>query len=73
MWVSKMQWSGQSGYNGQQFKPWQPAGSSAALGETKTQGLLTFLGVYQAGHMVPKDQPKASLLMLEALLNGTPF
>jgi len=34
---------------------------------------LTFLQVYDAGHMVPSDQPEHSLTMITQFLNGQAF
>ncbi|KAL0460148.1 UNVERIFIED_CONTAM: Serine carboxypeptidase-like 48 [Sesamum latifolium] len=42
-------------------------------GEQKNHGPLTFLKVYNAGHMVPMDQPKASLEMLRRWIAGKPL
>ena len=39
----------------------------------KSYDKLTFLQVEGAGHMVPKDQPKAALDMLKSFLNNQPF
>ena len=39
-------------------------------GVLKNHGPLTFLKVHDAGHMVPMDQPKASLKMLELWTTG---
>jgi cathepsin A (carboxypeptidase C) len=36
-------------------------------------GSLTFLQVYEAGHMVPMDQPAAALALLNGFLNNKPF
>ncbi len=47
-------------------------GGSAA-GLSRTYGGLTFLRVYDAGHMVPADQPKAALALLNQLTSGAPF
>lgn len=34
---------------------------------------LNFLQVYNAGHMVPGDQPEQALMMIRQFLNGKPF
>jgi carboxypeptidase C (cathepsin A) len=34
---------------------------------------MTFLQVYEAGHMVPMDQPEAALSMLNTFLRNEPF
>ena len=39
------------------------------VGEFKHHGNFTFLRVYQAGHMVPMDQPEVSLEMFKKFLN----
>ena len=38
---------------------------------TLTLTLTTFLRVYKAGHMVPRDQPAVALAMLNAFLDDT--
>jgi carboxypeptidase C (cathepsin A) len=35
------------------------------MGQFKEVDMLTFLRVYNAGHMVPMDQPEAALDMLD--------
>ncbi len=45
----------------------------SAAGQSKTVQGLTFLQVYQAGHMVPYDQPANALALLNTFLNGSPF
>ncbi|BFZ56223.1 carboxypeptidase C [Savitreella phatthalungensis] len=40
------------------------------VGETKNSGNLTFLRVYEAGHMVPYDQPESALEMLNRWISG---
>lgn len=49
-WVSALKWSRQEDYNRQQFQDWNVFGKKA--GEFKTAGPLTFLKVFDAGHMV---------------------
>jgi cathepsin A (carboxypeptidase C) len=39
----------------------------------RTAGGLTFLQVYDAGHMVPSDQPEHALAMITQFLNGGQF
>jgi len=39
----------------------------------KGEGSLTFLQVYEAGHMVPLDQPAAALSMLNTFLENKAF
>jgi len=39
-------------------------------GLLRTSNGLSFLQVYAAGHMVPMDQPKVALAMMEAFISG---
>lgn len=43
------------------------------LGEARSHGNLTFLRVYEAGHMVPYDQPEHSLEFINKWLFGKPI
>jgi carboxypeptidase C (cathepsin A) len=43
------------------------------IGFIKSVKNLTFVGVDGAGHVVPKNQPEKSLLLLESFLNDTLF
>ncbi|KAI4382703.1 hypothetical protein MLD38_008633 [Melastoma candidum] len=61
-WVHAMEWSGQKKFVDSAEVPFEVDGSEA--GVMKSYGALTFLKVHDAGHMVPMDQPKASLEML---------
>jgi len=71
-WVSAMKWPGQYGYNKALWNEWTgPDGSQA--GRTKTNGGLTFVEVFGAGHMVPMNQPVNALAMLTQYLSGQPF
>merc|ERR1712141_968000 len=71
-WVGNMTWSGQSAYNAQDWKDWKNSAGEVS-GTFKTQGNLTFLGVYGAGHMVPMDQAQNSVEMLYNFLHGEAF
>jgi carboxypeptidase C (cathepsin A) len=72
-WVAKMDWAGHDAYNekAQSPAPWVVDGEQA--GTAIEQDNLTFLRVFKAGHMVPMDQPKNALDMLERLISGAPF
>ncbi|CAM9940931.1 unnamed protein product [Chrysoparadoxa australica] len=66
-----MEWSGQSDYQKASMEPWYtPDGWER--GSFKTSGRLSYLKVFESGHMVPKDQPQAGLEILNQLIsNGT--
>ncbi|KAI3722055.1 hypothetical protein L2E82_33079 [Cichorium intybus] len=67
-WVKEMKWSGQADFIASKVFQFEVEGKKAGL--LKNHGPLTFLMVYDAGHMVPKDQPKASLQMLKKWIEG---
>ena len=50
-WTLGLEWSGKAGFNAAEFKDWAVGGASAGL--ARTYGGLTFLRVFDAGHMVP--------------------
>lgn len=65
-WTDELEWSEQGKYAGLPLKPWKSSASGEELGQKKSHGPLTFLRVYDAGHMVPYDQPEAALEMLNS-------
>jgi len=71
MWVESMNWPGRSVFSQVPLTTWNVNG--VAAGETKSAKGLTFVRVYQAGHMVPHDQPKNALALLNNIISGKPF
>ncbi|KAJ4907960.1 Serine carboxypeptidase-like 47 [Raphanus sativus] len=67
-WVEQMNWSGQKDFGSAKTVPFLVDGKEAGL--MKNHGPLTFLKVHDAGHLVPMDQPKASLQMLKNWIQG---
>ncbi|GMJ08886.1 serine carboxypeptidase-like 48 [Hibiscus trionum] len=67
-WVHAMTWSRQKEFGASPIVPFLVDGVEA--GKLKSHGPLTFLKVHDAGHMVPMDQPKASLQMLRKWMHG---
>ncbi|XP_051134283.1 serine carboxypeptidase-like [Andrographis paniculata] len=67
-WVHAMEWSGQKQFVAARTLPFTVDGVEAGL--QKGYGVLSFLKVHDAGHMVPMDQPKASLEMLRRWMQG---
>jgi cathepsin A (carboxypeptidase C) len=57
-----LEWSGKSDFNTVTDHDWEGNGLA------RTAKGLTFLQVYDAGHMVPADQPKVALDMLATFL-----
>lgn len=66
LWLDALVWSGQQEYLNKETKQWTVGGKPA--GEGKSAQGLTFLRVYEAGHMVPYNQPEAALAMLNTWL-----
>lgn len=67
-WTEALDWN-----HGQEFKnasyiEWKEGNKS--LGEIKEVKNLVFLKVYDAGHMVPMDQPEAALAMLNKFIRN---
>jgi carboxypeptidase C (cathepsin A) len=67
-WAANLNWPYQQQFNSATNKPWTVAGSKA--GYYKTYASLTHLIVYQAGHMVPYDQPQNAQDLLYRFISG---
>ena len=69
-----MEWPGKAAFNQAKLVPWTAGNmvveDAAPAGELWSAANFSFLRVYAAGHMVPLDQPKASLAMLNAFTSG---
>lgn len=68
-WVHAIEWSGQKDFEAAPNVPFIV--DSWEAGVHKSHGPLSFLKVHDAGHMVPMDQPKASLVMIGKWMQGT--
>ena len=67
-WTLNLDWSHKQDYNAATEKDWNKGG-----GLVRSANGLTFLQVYDAGHMVPSDQPEHALQMITQFLNGQAF
>jgi len=67
-WTKAMQWSGQEEYSQKAYSPYLQAGQE--VGQVKQTDALVFLRVYNAGHMVPMNQPQVAVNMLDEFLGG---
>ncbi|OIV90000.1 hypothetical protein TanjilG_00378 [Lupinus angustifolius] len=67
-WVRAMKWLGQKKFKSTPKVKFIVDGGK--VGSLTSHGPLSFLKVYQAGCMVPMDQPKASLEMLRKCMRG---
>eukprot|EP01138_Halocafeteria_seosinensis_P011583 gb/GECG01011832.1/.p1 GENE.gb/GECG01011832.1/~~gb/GECG01011832.1/.p1 ORF type:complete len:450 (+),score=49.28 gb/GECG01011832.1/:1-1350(+) len=70
-WALDLKWSGKQAFNEAADNAWNVKGQQA--GEVRTANGFTFLRVFNAGHMVPQDQPQAALAMLKTFLNQSPW
>ena len=71
-WMKKLKWSGKHKFNAARKQLWQVGTESGAkvLGSRVSAGALTFLRVFKAGHMVPRDQPAAAAQLFHDFLSG---
>jgi len=67
-WTSATQWEHQLDFNSQEYESWTVNGEAA--GDMRQYGNLHFLRVFDAGHMVPMNQPEHALAMLDRLINN---
>jgi len=71
-YLNAMPWSGQNGFNKATNGTWTgPNGQPA--GNFRTYENLNYVVVYNAGHMVPHDQPENALDLLNHIITGKPF
>ena len=68
-WTQAMPWPHQAEFNTTAPVEWQVAGKPA--GTLQTSNGFSFLRVYDAGHMVPLDQPERALAMANAFMRNT--
>lgn len=67
-WTLSTHWKSHAEFNQQGFEMWNV--DSQPAGEMRQYGNLHFLRVYEAGHMVPMDQPANALAMLDRFLHN---
>jgi cathepsin A (carboxypeptidase C) len=60
-WTLALEWKDAARFNAAKMRPWILDGSEVHAGDYRTYGNFTFLRNFEAGHMVPYDQPAASL------------
>jgi cathepsin A (carboxypeptidase C) len=65
-WTHALKWTGQADFQAAAYHDWMVEGEAA--GSVKSFKNFQFLRVYNAGHMVPMDQPKNALHMLQAFI-----
>jgi len=67
-WTEATKWGSKDDFNAASYNDWTVSG--AAAGSMRQFGNLHFLRVFDAGHMVPMDQPENALAMLTRLINN---
>ncbi|KAL7746685.1 hypothetical protein RI367_007964 [Sorochytrium milnesiophthora] len=65
--LDNMEWNGRKGFEQEEFTPFKVQGKEHGL--YKKERGLTYVRIYEAGHMVPFNQPEASLEMLKRFMN----
>lgn len=69
-WTEKLEWPGQKKYAKAPLEDLKLVEDGSKIGSVKSSGNFTFLRLHAGGHMVPYDQPVASLDMLNRWLAG---
>merc|ERR1711908_97127 len=67
-WTLAMEWPHKTEFNAASDAPYMVGNSQS--GRLRTSNGFHFMQVYQAGHMVPMDQPEAALSMLNDFIGG---
>jgi cathepsin A (carboxypeptidase C) len=70
-WTLDLQWAGQAGFNAASMQPWSVAGEPA--GEVRSYELLSFVRVFNAGHMAPSDVPQPMQVLFNSFIAGQPL
>jgi cathepsin A (carboxypeptidase C) len=71
-WSERLEWPGQKKFAAASMEALKLGGAKHGkkIGEIKTSGNFTFMRLYAGGHMVPYDQPEASLDFFNRWLSG---
>lgn len=67
-WTLKLDWPHNDAFNKAEDKPYMV--NSKEAGRLRTSNGFSFMQVYQAGHMVPMDQPEVALQMINQFISG---
>ena len=67
-WTEALKWPGQEAYNEAKLEVLETDGKQ--VGAAKSAGNFTYVQIHAAGHMVPYNQPKASLDFYNRWLGG---
>lgn len=72
-WTDALDWPGHKSFSDAKKKDLTLSKDEKPYGKVKNSGNLTFMRIYEAGHMVPMDQPAASIDFLNRWLGGEWF
>ncbi|KAL4430212.1 hypothetical protein ABPG74_014771 [Tetrahymena malaccensis] len=67
LWINTLEWSKIEQYKSAETQVWRK--NSTIYGTVKQYDNLSFVIVFNSGHMVPQDQPEASLDMIKNAVN----
>ena len=67
-WTLQLEWKHDDDFRAAEEKDWNGGG-----GSVRSSNGFTFLQVYDAGHMVPTDQPEQALAMITQFIRGESF
>ncbi|KAJ9136654.1 Carboxypeptidase [Pleurostoma richardsiae] len=70
-WVQNMPWSGLAGFRAMEEEPWTV--QSKVTGSVKSWSYLTFVEIFDAGHMSPMDKGPETLALVNAFMFKTPL
>ncbi|KAG8342305.1 putative Serine carboxypeptidase [Trypanosoma vivax] len=77
-WVMDLEWPGKIDFEKADDKPFHRSDGSVAglirsVPSTKSPILLSFVQVYDAGHMVPMDQPESASVLINNFMKNKPL
>lgn len=68
--MEALEWPGQKAYNKAATKDLLLEDDGSKIGSVKSSGNFTFVRLHAGGHMIPHDQPVASLDMFNRWIFG---
>lgn len=71
--AEKIEWSGAVDFNVSASRSFSTASGVVDAARVRSYSRLTFMEVYNAGHMVPGDQPEVALDMITKFVRNEPF
>lgn len=75
-WADALEWSGHEDYEAAKMEDLKIVDGDSkgeVIGQVKSSGNFTFMRIYEAGHMVPLDQPEAGIEFFNRWLEGEWF